>query len=348
MRSDSLPEGETVQSEPLAVHAACHARISFNIVSPRGAELIVEHWNAEKLLARETRPLTAGASTLGIKTHPEASQITCSLRTEGVPIENVRFNVECGQLIEPTARNFIVIGAMKAGTTTLFELLVQHPALCPTWAQLPDVSFRKEINYFRRLYRNGNSPLHYDWRFPFDAGKHAWTLDVSPSYAQWPKSKFVPERIRSLGGETKLAYILREPLERIESHVAHTLRAGRKVRNLQHYIDTSRYGLQLDQFVAHIDRDDILLLDFEQLRRNPVAILAQICDFLNIEHIAARSVVHNRRSIKFRLEARQRKDIAEVLRPDVQHLISVYGFHPAKKWLRRSVLNTIMDSTFRR
>ena len=331
---------ESIFSEPLPVRAACHAWISFAIASPPGAELIIEHLHVKQLLARECRPLAVGASAVEIKTHPDASHISCSLLSAGQPIDGIRFIVECGPDIEPTARNFIVIGAMKAGTTTLFELLAQHPALCRTWAHTPGVSFTKEINYFRRQYRRGDTPLHYDWRFPFDAARHAWTLEVSPNYAKWPASKGVARRIASLGGETKLAYILREPIDRIESHLAHKLRGGKKT-HLHQCIRTSRYAVQLDKFTAHFPRDDILLLDFEQLRRDPSVILAQVCDFLGIDRFASHSVVHNSRSNKFRLSTKQRADLAEVIRPDVERLITHYGFTPAEKWLRKSVLSWI-------
>jgi hypothetical protein len=343
-----VSRNEIIFGEPLPVRAACHARIGFDVASPRRAEVIIEHLHVGKLLARECRPLAVGASALEIKTHPEASHIACLLQAGDRPIDGVRFNVDCGERIERTPRNFIVVGAMKAGTTTLFELLAQHPALCRTWAELPGVSFTKEINYFRDLYRKGDTPLHYDWRFPFDAARHAWTLDVSPGYAQWPRSKAVPARIASLGGQTRLAYILREPIDRIESHLAHTLGDVGKITNLQHYIRTSSYAMQLDKFTAHIERDDILLLDFEQLRRNPAVILAQVCDFLAIDRFAGRSVVRNRRSIEFRLDARRRAELAEAVRPDVQRLISVYGFRPAERWLRRSALSWIGLSAFRR
>jgi hypothetical protein len=137
-------------SEPLSVRAACHAWISFDVASPRRAEVIIEHLHVGKLLARECRPLAVGASALEIKTHPEASHIACLLQAGDRPIDGVRFNVDCGECIERTPRNFIVVGAMKAGTTTLFELLAQHPALCRTWAELPGVSSTKEISYFRK------------------------------------------------------------------------------------------------------------------------------------------------------------------------------------------------------
>jgi hypothetical protein len=336
-RSDEPPQlaigSVSILGKPLPVKPASHARIGFDIPAPRGAQLIIEHLCVEQLLARECRPLSAGDTALEIKTHPEASHIACALRAGDQAIKGVQFDVDCGQCIEPTARNFIVIGAMKAGTTTLFELLAQHPALCRTWAELPGVSSTKEINYFRNLYRDDDSQLHYDWRFPFDPARHAWTLEASPGYTKWPASKSVPARIASLGGNTRLAYILREPIDRIESHLAHMLYNGRNIKRIKHCIRASSYALQLDKFIAHIERNDILLLDFEQLRQDPLAILEQISDFLGIDRIDSQSVIHNKRGIDFQLDASRRAEITEALRPDVQRLISVYGFKPAEAWL---------------
>lgn len=327
---------ETSFSECLPVRAACHVRIHFDIASPQKGVLVVEHLRVKELLARETWPLAVGDRALEIKTHPEASHIVCLLQTGDHPIDGVRFNVECDREIEPTARHFIVIGAMKAGTTTLFELLAQHPALCRTWASVPNVSSPKEINYFGKLYRKGQTPLHYDWRFPFNAARHAWTLDVSPSYAKWPGSKGVPARIAALHGDTKLAYILREPVDRIESHVAHTLQRRGEIKNLKHCIRLSRYAMQLDKFMVHFARDDILLLDFEQLKRDPAAIQLQICDFLRIDRIAASSVIHNNRSVEFHLDAGQRTDLAKAVRSDTRRLRNLYGFKPAERWLQNA------------
>lgn len=321
-------------SQRLPVRAASHASIAFDVAAPERGEVVVEYLNRGHLLARECRPLNAGDTSLELKTHPRASHIVSSMRAGDRPMDGVRFNVDCGRRIEPTGRHFIVIGAMKAGTTTLFELLAQHPALCRTWVELPGVSFTKEINYFLHLYRKSHTSVDYDWRFPFDATRHAWTLDVSPGYAKWPRSKGVPERIASLGGETKLAYILRDPVDRIESHFAHMLYHRGEIKSMQHCIRTSRYAWQLDQFMGHVDRDDVLLLDFEELQRDPAAILAKICDFLGIARVTSHSKVHNTRGVDFRLDPEKRKKLTTVLRPDVKRLFNAYGFTPAETWLR--------------
>lgn len=319
----------------MPVRAASWATVTFSTTAPEGAELVVEHRCGGQLLARECRPLAAGASALEIKTHPEASHIVGSLKVGEQSINEARFDVDCGERIEPTGRNFIVFGAMKAGTTTLFHLLAQHSAICRTFVELPGASDTKEINYFHKLYRDGDTALHYDWRFPFDPASHLWTLDVSPNYAKLPMGKAVPRRIAALGGETKLAYIMREPVDRIESHFAHTLRKTGKQPNLSACIRTSRYAQHIDRFAAHIPRDNILLLDFDQLQRDPAAVQTQVCGFLGIDRFVTHTVVHNRRGVDFQLDAAKRAELAEVLRPDVRRLINHYNFKPAKEWLQR-------------
>lgn len=313
---------------------ASAARISFGVGAPAHASLVIRYLRETSLLAVETRPLASGIDAVEVKTHPESTHIACSLQVDGAPVRDLRYSVECGDAIAPVARHFIVIGAMKAGTTTLFQTLARHPAICRTWVEHPGSGTSKEINYFQTLFSKGDTPLHYDWRFPFDAARHAWTLDVSTGYAKLPGSRPVAARIASLGAETKLAYILREPVDRIESQIAHTLRGGGEVRNLQHCIRVSRYAWHLDNFTARLSRDQILLLDFAQLRRRPGAVLDQLCDFLEIDRFVTRAGVHNKRIVDYRLSAAQRTEFAEAVRPDVQRLVDKYEFEPAEKWLR--------------
>lgn len=318
----------------LPVKAASRALVTFNVRAPEDAQLVIEYRRDGRILAQERRPLDFGARAHEIKTHPESTHIVCMLASGHQFIDGVHFGAECGADIEPTGRNFIVIGAMKAGTTTLFHLLAQHPEICRTYVELPDSGGVKELNYFYKHYRDGDTAIHYDWRFPFNPSIHAWTLDVSPNYAKMTMGKAVPQRIAAISNDTKLAYILREPIDRIESHFAHTLRKKGKNPNMSACIENSRYARHLDRFAAHISLDDILLLDFEELRCDSAAIQRRVCDFLGIDRFVARTAIHNTRGIDFQLDATQRAELAEVLRPDVQVLIDRYGFEPAKGWLQ--------------
>lgn len=331
--STSLENGGRLPGDRLRVRAACHATVMFDRVVPKGAELVVEYLYRGRLLARERRPVPAGAARLEIKIHPRASHIVCSLQRKGREVDG-SFRVAAGGPVEAIGRYFIVVGAMKAGTTTLFNLLAQHPAICRTWVEVPGISFTKEINYFRKLYRKNHKPWHYDWRFPFNRAEHAWTLDVSPGYAKWPGSKGVARRIAALPGDVRLAYILRDPVDRIESHLAHTLKSSGELKSLNHCIRTSRYALHLDKFTSHLPRENILLLNFDELSRNPDAVMSQVCNFLSIQPFTGHTVAHNVRSVDFRLDAVQRAEMAAAVRPDMRRLVDQYGFKPAQRWLQ--------------
>lgn len=281
----------------------------------------MEHLRRGRLLARETRPLSAGARAADVKAHPKATHLRCTLLTGDTALEDVRFSIECGAAIEPVGKHFIVIGAMKAGTTTLFELLSQHPAL-RGWRCHDSELTKKSITSARYTARDTHrSPT---------TGAFLSRPACTPG-----RSTQVPARIASLGAETKLACILREPVDRIESHLAHRMQAGAETPNLEHCIRTSRYAMQLDKFVPHIARENILLLDFEELQRDPNALLARVCEFLGIEPFIGNALIHNTRSVDFRLDAYERAELARLLRPDVERLIGEYGFSPAERWLRK-------------
>jgi hypothetical protein len=338
----------TIASRRLAVRPASHAGIRFDAAVPAGTHVEIEYLRYKRLLARERRPLAAGTDAVDIKTHPRATHIRCYLSTGGRPPFRIGISVTCENRIEPIERYFIVIGAMKSGTTTLFNMLSRHPGLCRTWVEVPDRSFTKEINYFNELYRRSHTPIYYDWRFPFDAAKHAWTLDVSPNYAKLPGTRPVPRRIARLGGQTRLAYILRDPVDRIESQLAHAMQHHDTLRSMRHCKRLSRYARHLDRFTEHIPRENMLLLDFEQLRQRPDLLMAQVCDFLGIDKIPAPARIENRRKINFKLSEAQRAELLDTLRPDVQRLISEYGFSPAEKWLCESRAPWIRLPKFKR
>lgn len=322
------------RARPLAVQGGTHSRIHFGSEPPQGVSLCIDYLADDQLLAREGRPLASAARSVDIKTHPDSTHIVCTLDHAVTDSWNPALSVDSGDLIEPIGRHFIVIGAMKAGTTTFFRMMKQHPAICRTHVEVPGKSFVKEINYFRKLYRSSHSPIHYDWRFPFDAETHAWTFDVSTNYAKLPGSRPVAERMATLGANLKIVYILREPIDRIESQIAHAMRENRSSASETHCIRVSRYAAHLDNFLKYFSMDDILLLDFEQLQNDPASMQRRVCEFLDIRTIDTVPGVHNRRTVKFKLSDAEREKFIDALRPDVDRMITDYEFEPAREWLR--------------
>src|SRR5690606_2063371 len=224
----------------------------------------------------------------------------------------------------------IIIGAMKSGTTTLHHILNQHPEIVG--------GVRKELNFFRRGNRPEGIVAAYESLFPrLDKTRHAYTLDSSPNYTKPGIWRFAPSLIAQLPGRKRLIYILRNPLERIESHIAHNIAQGRWTADnwrLNHVVNVSAYSRQLAKFESAGLLDDILLLDFADLTADPVGFAYRVHDFLGLQRVRPRSVERrNVRKVNGRfLRPDHLPRLRQLLQRDVQTLITRYGFEPARSW----------------
>ena len=112
--------------------------------------------------------------------------------------------------------DYLIIGAQKGGTTSLYFLLGRHPQVMR--------SLYKEVNYFERNYHRGVS--WYRAHFPTEWAKRsakAVTGEASPSYLG---HREVPSRVRSLLPDCRLITLLRNPVDRMYSSYHHKVRLG--------------------------------------------------------------------------------------------------------------------------
>jgi len=99
----------------------------------------------------------------------------------------------------------------------------------------------------------------------------------------------------------KFIYILRNPINRIESHYNHG-QTGRKQnqpieKSLGYMINVSRYAMQLKPYYDYFSPENILILDFDDLKRDPLPLVQNVCQFLRIESdydFAGLNKVYNR------------------------------------------------------
>jgi tetratricopeptide (TPR) repeat protein len=133
-------------------------------------------------------------------------------------------------LERPKGPNFIVIGGMKCGTTSIYNYLIEHPQVLP--------SVKKELHFFNKGFDRG-----IDWylsHFPsLPKGQNFITGDASPGYLV----DGVEERVFSLFPQVKLIAILRNPADRCISHYYHNLKLGKETRSFEEAICP-----QLDKF----------------------------------------------------------------------------------------------------
>jgi hypothetical protein len=184
-------------------------------------------------------------------------------------------------LMPPGPTNFaLIIGAMKSGTTSLFELLSQHPEIA--------ASSVKEPRYFvgEEEWRRGWGWYLGLWRW--DPTRHRIALEASTAYTTYPARPGVPARIAQVAGATfRFIYVLRNPLEQITSNARQALYVGWG-RPLDEgipgwMIDTVRYAMQVEQFLAVFPRERLLLFTLEEFQRQPDAVLRRVCRFLGVD-----------------------------------------------------------------
>jgi hypothetical protein len=120
-------------------------------------------------------------------------------------------DARCGHL------DFLIIGAMKAGTSSMFDFLAAHPGV--------DAPRNKEPHYFSRSYR---MPVtYYRWVFRGRIEGQI-TGEASPTYSRVQRYPEVPRRIAADAPGIPLIFMIRDPVERLLSHYRHRLLLGRQ------------------------------------------------------------------------------------------------------------------------
>ncbi len=180
-----------------------------------------------------------------------------------------------------TLPTFLVIGAMKGGTTSLYHYLKSHPDVF--------MSSTKELHYFVAEKNLRRGIRWYERQFR-GAGDAVAVGEASPDYSKFPLHDGVPERIAAVVPDVRLVYVMRNPLERIRSHYLHDLACGRERRPLaeavvgnDHYLAPSRYALQVERYLEHFPREQLLLVTSEALREDRRAVLHRVLDFIGVD-----------------------------------------------------------------
>ena len=183
---------------------------------------------------------------------------------------------------------FIIIGAMKSGTSSLHKYLASHPDLV--------AARMKETDFFSTdsTYSKGK-----DWYEKLFKGTGTHAFEASPNYTKRHLFPNVSKRMHSLVPKAKLIFILRDPIERSVSHYVHNYSYGREMRTFSeavresdsNYILTSRYFFQLQAFLEYYPPEQLFLVQAERLRESTVEVVDEICNFLCIPNECAPSVL---------------------------------------------------------
>lgn len=221
---------------------------------------------------------------------------------------------------------------MKCGTTTLYSYLVQHPEIAANRQS-------KEPNFFS--YRSAAPDLDDYFRQWLPAPhRRQIALEASGQYSKVPIFPDVASRLAEFDRKKYILYIVRDPVERIESHIAHRIAAGRwpfpervGIEDLEPHIAVSSYHKQLSHYETAMPDVPLKVLDLRRLRDGPSEVLADVCRFLTIDdefqfsEIGARNVRRSANDAKrFKLTPELRAALRERLAPDMHRFAERYDF----------------------
>lgn len=203
-----------------------------------------------------------------------------------------------------TIKNFaLIIGAAKCGTTSLFTYLAEHPQIA--------ACSMKEPQFFcnRRRFFQGYD--YYKSLWDWNSKTHKIALEASPNYTRVTHQNLLnaAEKIAEIQNQTKarfkFIYIMRDPIERIESHYTHLEAWGQEplVRPFaegidREIIDVSKYAKQINEYYQRFPAENILLLNFQELISDPTNLLKKVCHFLDINseyQFQGLNTIHNNR-----------------------------------------------------
>jgi hypothetical protein len=194
--------------------------------------------------------------------------------------------------------NFFIVGAAKAGTTSLYAGLRQHPEVF--------MSYPKEPHHFTQV----NPPHQLRWHFEGYTDRHRYLRlfegsegfkaigEASTSYLWHPQ---VAKRIRKQVPDAKILISLRDPVERAYSHYLMHVREG--IQSLSFYdaltedmkrtdqawaishfyVGKGCYATQVRRYLEVFGRDRVKIVLFDDLKRDPGAKLLEVVKFLGLD-----------------------------------------------------------------
>jgi sulfotransferase family protein len=177
--------------------------------------------------------------------------------------------------------NFLVIGAAKAGTTSLWVYLREHPQVF--------MSDPKELHFFVADMNWGRGLEWYESHFE-GAGDAIAIGEACGAYARYPNHRSVPERIAEVVPEAKLIYLVRHPIERMISNYILNVQLGvERERSVERalladpqYLDASRYAMQIEQYLPYFEREKMLIIQSEDLSAGRSKTMERTFAFLGV------------------------------------------------------------------
>jgi hypothetical protein len=268
--------------------------------------------------------------------------------------------------------DFIVIGAAKSGTTSLYGALAEHPFVKPCSTTDPYFLKTKEVHFFDYGYYRGEDwyrshfPLERERdEFEREHGRPFLTGEASPSYIS---HVWAPTRVRQLVPDAKLIAVFRNPVDRAYSQFQMSRKEGveeletfeeaidrederlrpeveRMAANPRYlswdygcwsYLSRSRYAEQVERWLDQFPREQLLFLKAEDLFVDPQQVLDRVHEFLGLPAHGYEEVTRlNPGAYDDAISPETRARLADYFRPHNERLRELTGVDFG--WDRESV-----------
>lgn len=177
--------------------------------------------------------------------------------------------------------NLLVIGAQKAGTSSLHRYLDLHPEI--------SMSHNKELNFFM-LHSEPSDAEFQRYKQNFDPRARV-RGESSPNYTCYPQVSGIPERIHRLIPDAKLIYMVRDPIERAVSSYLQARAIGEDLRPIADaledpntwYVSRGLYYAQLERYLPYFRQEQILVVAQEALLAQRAETMRRIFGFLDVD-----------------------------------------------------------------
>ena len=198
--------------------------------------------------------------------------------------------------------NFIIIGAMKSGTTSLYSYLRQHPNIFISSVKEPMFfnNFGQENNYYTKGRSLNKIKTLDEYYKLFDGVKNETAIgEASTGYIYNYKC---PSIIKQHIPDVKIIAVLRQPALRAYSNYLHNIRSGKEpVKKFEealnkeekrikenwspgyHYKKKGLYYTQLSRYYKNFPKENIHIIIFEEFIKDPNKTIKEIFNFLNID-----------------------------------------------------------------
>lgn len=193
--------------------------------------------------------------------------------------------------------DFMIVGAQKCGTTTLYDILNAHPSIVGSQPKEPHFfstasDWRRELPNYHRCFDFKPGKLHFE---------------ASTSYTFYPYRRLrIWEDIYDYNPQIRFIYLVRRPIDRILSAYMHAYERGvtdlpvdEAVLKDRMYVDATRYYSQIAPFIRRFGADRVLVVDFDDLNDCRADVVRRLAGFLGVDAGGFRGYdqVHANRSI---------------------------------------------------